>query len=53
MKISRELSQIFAQVYNRRMVNKLAIQTAFVKRKSSVIDGFEFLLAMSLGRFLK
>jgi hypothetical protein len=53
MKISRELDQVFAKVFDRRIVNNFAKQTKFVKRKSSILTGSEFLQAMSLGRFLK
>jgi len=52
MKISRELSQFFTTIFNRRLVNKLAKQSGFVKRKSE-FDGFDFLLGMTLGRFKK
>ena len=52
MKISRELGQVFALVFDRRNVNKMARQAGFVKRKG-IIDGFDFLLGMSLGRFKK
>ena len=52
MKIARDLSQLFATVFNRRSVNNLARKTRFVKRKGA-IDGFDFLLALSLGRLKK
>ena len=52
MKISRELGQVFALVFDRRNVNKMARQSGFVKRKSAM-GGFDFLLGMSLGRFKK
>jgi hypothetical protein len=51
-KIARNLDQLFATVFSRRIVNKMARTTGFVKRKSE-IGGMEFLTALSLGRFKK
>ena len=52
LRTGAELGQVFALVFDRRNVNKMARQAGFVKRKST-ITGFDFLLAMSLGRFKK
>ena len=52
MKIATDLETLFRTFFHRSTVNRLARQTGFLKRRGR-LDGLDFLLALSLGRFKK
>ena len=47
------LAETFQGFYSRRRVNCSARKEDFTRRKPKKLDGFDFLVAMTLGRFKK
>ena len=50
---SVRISNEFSNFFSKRLVNKRARNSKFTKRKAKKLNGYEFLVAMSLGRFKK
>ena len=51
--VSGQLAGVFTNFFSRRSVNASAREEEFSRRKPKRLDGFSFLVAMTLGRFKK
>ncbi len=51
--ITKPLAKGFKTFFSKRSVNTSARKTNFIKRRPKKLDGFRFLVAMTLGRFKK
>ena len=52
-KFSERISNEFNKIFSKRLVNKRARHSKFTKRKAKKLNGYDFLVAMALGRFKK
>ncbi len=51
--VATQVSDAFKEFFSKRSVNASARRERFTKRKPKELDGFSFLVAMTVGRFKK
>lgn len=51
--LARQIGNSFEEFFSKARVNRAARRTGFTRRKSQKLDGYGFLIAMTLGRFKK
>ena len=52
-RLSIRLADSFRESFSKRSVNSRAKKTGFTRRKAQKLSGYDFLVAMTLGRFKK
>ena len=50
---TERFSNVFNDLFSKRLVNRRAKKSNFTKRKAKKLSGHQFLVAMTLGRFKK
>ena len=51
--LSKRVAEVFSDFFSKRSVNATARKKKFTKRKPKKLSGFDFLVALTLGRFKK